>query len=73
MFFMLFGRFLIIEGGWLLFYILLNCCLGFYMVYRWLFSDPMLCLESLQLFYFISLASMVICKLLCLEIFSHFF
>ena len=36
--------------GYFVYEYMLSSCLVSYMVYRWLFSDPMLCLESLQLF-----------------------
>ena len=68
---MLFGRFLIIEGGcYFVYEYMLNCCLVSYMVYRWPFSDPMLCLESLQLF-FIGLISDL--QAVVFEDFTHFF
>ena len=39
---MLFGRFLFIEsGGYFVYEYMLHCCLVSYMIYRWLFSDPM--------------------------------
>ena len=51
--------------GYFVYEYMLNCCLVSYTVYRFLFSDPMRCLGSLQLFL---LASIVICKLLRLKI-----
>ena len=47
---MLFGRFLIIESGWFMNNFMLNCCLVSYMVYRWLFSDPMRSRKSTTFF-----------------------
>ena len=69
---MLFGRFLIVEGGMVTLFlnIMLNCCLVSNMVYRWLFTDPILCLGSLQLF-FIRFNSDL--KSVVFEDFAHFF
>ena len=56
--------------GYFVYEYLLNCCLVSYMVYRWLFSDPMLCLECLQLF-FIGFNSNL--QAVVFEDFVHFF
>ena len=60
-----FGRFLVMDGGWLLclYECMLYCCLVSYKVCRCLFLNPVRGLGSPQLL----LASMVICSLWCLK------
>ena len=40
-------------GDYFVYEYILNCIWFLNMVHRWLFSDPILCLESLQLFYWL--------------------